>query len=178
MKIREVEFEKIISEQKIQKRVDQLAEEINRDYAGQTPLFLPVLNGAFLFAGDLLRKIKLDCRVSFVKHTSYQGTASSGQLKTLIGLQESVFNQDLIIIEDIVDTGLTIQMIKEELSSLGARSIEVVALMKKKKAENEIPDPKYLGFTINEDFVVGYGLDYDGYGRNLRDIYQQTPQVH
>ena len=173
MRIRETEFEEIISELKIQNRIRQLADEINRDYAGRSPLFLPVLNGSFLFAADLIRNINLDCRVSFVKHTSYQGTASGGQLKTLIGLQESVFNQDLIIIEDIVDTGLTMQQIMEELNGLGARSIEMAVLLKKKKLSQETSDPKYLGFTIGSEFVVGYGLDFDGYGRNLKDLYHQ-----
>ena len=107
MRIREVDFKKIISEENIQERVTQMAGEINRDYAGRSPLFLPVLNGSFLFAADLIRRVTVECRVSFVKHASYLGAVSSGQLKTLIGLQESVFNQDLIIVEDIIDTGLT-----------------------------------------------------------------------
>jgi hypoxanthine phosphoribosyltransferase len=174
MRIREVEFKKIISEENIQKRVTQMAGEINRDYAGRSPLFLPVLNGSFLFAADLIRQVTVECRVSFVKHASYQGAVSSGQLKTLIGLQESVFNQDLIIVEDIIDTGLTMQQILDELKSLGARSVELAVLLKKKKLHHETPDPKYLGFTIGDEFVVGYGLDYDGYGRNLTEVYQQS----
>jgi hypoxanthine phosphoribosyltransferase len=128
--------------------------------------------GHFIFAADLIRELKIDCKVSFVKHSSYQGTQSTGQLKTLIGLNESLFGQDLIIIEDIMDTGLTLTKVVEELSSLGTRSVEIVTLIRKATARQQAIQPKYVGFDIEEEFVLGYGLDYEGLGRNLKDIYK------
>ncbi len=172
MKIKELEFEKFISEADVQKKVKALAKQINADYKDKTPVFLPILNGSFMFASDLVKEVDIPCRVSFVKVSSYQGTQTTGQLKSLIGLEESSFNQDLIIIEDIVDTGLTLQKIVEELRSLGTKSVEVVSLLRKKPAREKNMEAKYVGFEIEEEFVVGYGLDYDGLGRNLKDIYK------
>lgn len=172
MKIRDLEFEKFISAEEIHKKVKSLAADINRDYEGKTPLFLPILNGSFIFAADLIRQVNLECRVSFVKHSSYQGTLSSGQLKTLIGLNESLFNQDVVIIEDIMDTGLTLSKVSEEFGSLGTKSVEIVTLIRKPEARTHAVQPKYVGFDIGNQFVVGYGLDYEGYGRNLPDLYQ------
>ena len=173
MKINNLDFGLFLSEAKLQARVKQLAAEIDRDYKRKSPLFLPVLNGSFIFAADLIRYLSIQPRVSFVKHASYNGTSSSGQLKSLIGLQESVFKQDIIIVEDIVDTGLTIQQVVEELSSLGTNSVEVVTLLRKERSKTNKLQPKYIGFEIPDTFVVGYGLDFDGFGRNLRDLYQQ-----
>ncbi|MFZ6011728.1 MAG: hypoxanthine phosphoribosyltransferase [Bacteroidota bacterium] len=175
MKIKDLDFKKFLDEQKIQKAVQSLAEQINRDYEGKTLVFLPILNGSFMFASDLIKKVKLPCRVSFVKVSSYAGTASSGQLKTLIGLEESLFNQDILIVEDIVDTGLTLQKIVEELKALGTRSVEVVALLRKKPARDRNINVRYVGFEIENEFALGYGLDYDGLGRNYKDIYKSEP---
>ena len=171
MQIKNLKFRKHLPESKIQKRIELLADEINKDYANNTPIFLPVLNGSFMFASDLIKRITVDCRVSFTKISSYSGTASSGQLKSLIGHDESVFNQDILIIEDIVDTGLTLQRIMEELKGLGAKSVETVSLLRKKPARDKNIAVKYCGFELEEEFVVGYGLDYDGLGRNLKDLY-------
>jgi hypoxanthine phosphoribosyltransferase len=172
MQIKDLEFKKFISKSKVQQQVRSLAEQINIDYKDKSPLFLPILNGSFIFAADLVKQIEVPCRVSFVKVSSYAGTASSGQLKTLIGLEESLFNQDIIIIEDIVDTGLTLEKIVKELKSLGTKSVEVVVLLRKQKARGNLLKIKYVGFEIENEFVLGYGLDFDGYGRNLEDIYQ------
>lgn len=172
MKIKNLEFKKFISAAKIEEKVKSLATEINQDYKDKTPLLLPILNGSFIFAADLVRELKLDCRISFVKHSSYQGTQSTGQLNTLIGLNESLFGQDLIIIEDIMDTGLTLGKVVKELSDLGTRSVEVVTLIRKTPARSHTLQPKYVGFDIDDEFVLGYGLDYDGFGRNLKDIYK------
>ena len=172
MKIKNLEFKKFISAAKIDEKVKELGACINHDYKDKTPLLLPILNGSFIFAADLVREIKLECRISFVKHSSYQGTQSSGQLNTLIGLNESLFGQDLIIIEDIMDTGLTLGKVVAELSSLGTRSVEIVSLIRKTPARDHAVQPKYVGFDIDNEFVLGYGLDYDGYGRNLKDIYK------
>lgn len=171
MQLKDLKFKKHLPESKILKRVDLLAAEISQDYTGKTPIFLPILNGSFMFASDLIKRINLDCRISFAKVSSYSGTVSSGQLKTIIGLEESVFNQDIIIVEDIVDTGLTLQRITDELKGLGAKSVETVALLRKKPARDKNIAVRYIGFELDEEFVVGYGLDYDGLGRNLKDIY-------
>ena len=171
MQIKNLKFRKHLPESKIQKRIELLAEEINRDYEGKTPVFLPILNGSFMFAADLIKRVTIDCRISFTKVSSYSGTASSGQLKSLIGHDESVFNQDIVIVEDIVDTGLTLQRIMEELKGLGAKSVETVSLLRKKPARDKNISVKYVGFELEEEFVVGYGLDYDGLGRNLKDLY-------
>lgn len=173
MKVNDLEFKKLIAASKIEERVAALAAEINRDYKDKSPILLPILNGSFMFASDLMKELQIPCRVSFVKISSYSGTASTGQLKTLIGHEESLFNQDVLILEDIVDTGLTLQKIIEELRGLGAKSVEAISLLRKTPAREKKIDVKYVGFELDNDFVVGYGMDYDGLGRNLKDIYKQ-----
>lgn len=172
MKIKDLEFKKFIPATKIEEKVADLAAEINRDYKDKTPVFLPILNGSFMFASDLLKEIKIPCRVSFVKTSSYAGTTSTGQLKTLIGHDESLFNQHILIVEDIVDTGLTLEKIMNELRGLGAKSVEVISLLRKKPAREKKLEVKYIGFELDDEFVLGYGLDYDGLGRNYKDIYK------
>lgn len=172
MKIKDLEFTKTIGSDKIIERVFELAQQINTDYKGKTPIFLPVLNGSFMFASDLMKEINLSCRVSFVKISSYSGTSSTGQLKSLIGHEESLFNQDIIIVEDIVDSGLTLQKIMDDLKGLGAKSVEAIALLRKKEAREKNVEVKYVGFDLDSEFVLGYGLDYDGLGRNHKDIYK------
>jgi len=180
MKIKDVEFRKYFSADKLAEKVFYLAEQINEDYKDKTPLFLPILNGSFMFAADLVRHVNVQCKVSFVKHSSMQGSVSTGQLKTLIGVQESLFNQDLILIEDVMDTGLTLSKVVEELQSLGTKSVEIVTLFRKAKAREHAVQPRYVGFEIGSEFILGYGLDYEGLGRNLKDIYklvnQDTPK--
>ena len=175
MKIKDLEFKQFISKSSIQRKVRLLADQLNLDYQDKTPVFLPILNGSFMFASDLLKEIEIPCRVSFVKLSSYVGTASSGQIKSLIGLEESLFNQHIIIVEDIIDTGLTLARLVEELKNLGAKSVEVVALLRKQPAREKEVSARYIGFEIENEFVLGYGLDYDGLGRNLKDIYQAKP---
>jgi hypoxanthine phosphoribosyltransferase len=172
MKIKDLTFQQFINKSKIQQKVRLLADQLNADYGDKIPLFLPILNGSFIFASDLIKQLEMPCKVSFVKVSSYAGTTSTGQLKTLIGLEESLFNQDILIVEDIVDTGLTLQKIVDELKSLGTRSVEVVALLRKTPAREKGIPVKYVGFEIENEFVVGYGLDYAGLGRNLKDIYK------
>lgn len=172
MKIKDLEFKKFITAPKITEKVKQLGALLSEDYKGKKPLLLPILNGSFIFAADLVREIRVDCRISFVKHSSYQGTQSTGQLNTLIGLNESLFGQDLIIIEDIMDTGLTLSKVVQEFETLGVKSVEIVTLVRKAPARDHAVQPKYVGFDIDTEFVLGYGLDYDGYGRNLKDIYK------
>jgi hypoxanthine phosphoribosyltransferase len=177
MKIKDLEFEKFIGEDQIRQKVSSLAEIIDHDYAERVPVFLPILNGSFMFSADLIKQVSIPCRVSFVKISSYVGTVSSGQIKTLIGLDESLFNQDIIIVEDIIDSGHTLQKIVEELKSLGTKSVEVISLIRKKTARDKGIFVKYLGFDIDTEFVVGYGLDYDGLGRNLKDIYRTDSEI-
>ena len=166
MKIKGLEFTEFISEGDIKRKVRSLAADINAYYDGRVPVLLPVLNGSFMFAADLLRHITVECRISFVKVSSYEGTTSSGQHRTLIGLDESLFNQDILIVEDIVDTGLTLQKIVSELRSLGAKSVEVASLLRKEPARVKETPVRFVGFDIGNEFVLGYGLDYDGLGRN------------
>ena len=172
MKIKGIEFIEFIGEAEIQNKVEALAAEINKAYADKTPVFLPVLNGSFMFAADLLKNVTIPSRVSFVKISSYEGLSSTGQLKTLIGLDESLFKQDVLVVEDIVDTGLTLDRILSELKSLGTGSVEVVALLRKKSARERALDIKFAGFDIEDEFVLGYGLDYDGIGRNHRQLFK------
>jgi hypoxanthine phosphoribosyltransferase len=172
MKIKELEFSEFISESRVLESVQTLADTISRDYHSLTPVFLPVLNGSFMFAADLIKRITVPSRVSFVKVSSYHGTASTGQLKTLVGLDESLFNQNILIVEDIVDTGFTLEKILAELKGLGVKSVEVVTLLRKTPAREKNLRVKYVGFDIDDEFVLGYGLDYDGLGRNFKDIYK------
>lgn len=172
MKVQDLEFKKFITATAIAEKVHTLASQINHDYKDKTPVFLPILNGSFMFAADLLKEVKVSCRISFVKTSSYSGTSSTGQLKTLIGHDESLFNQHILIVEDIVDTGLTLEKIIEELRGLGAKSVEAVTLLRKKPAREKKVDVKYVGFDLEDEFVLGYGLDYDGLGRNYKDLYK------
>lgn len=174
LKVKDLEFRKFIPAERIEKKVSALAKKISADYKGRTPIFLPVLNGSFMFASDLMKEITLNCHISFVKISSYAGTTSTGQLKTLIGVDESLFDLDIIVVEDIVDSGLTLQRLMEDLKARGAKSVEAVTLLRKKVAREKGIEVKYVGFEIEDDFVLGYGLDYDGLGRNLKDIYQQA----
>lgn len=167
-----LEFVNFITKTKIQTQVKNLAARINDDYQSRAPVFLPILNGSFMFAADLMKHISVPNKISFVKVSSYAGAASTGQLKTLIGLELSLFNQDVIIVEDIIDTGLTLQKIVHELKELGVRSVEVAALLRKQPAREKKIDIRYVGFEIDNEFVVGYGLDYDGHGRQYTDIYR------
>ncbi|UII21853.1 hypoxanthine phosphoribosyltransferase [Fulvivirga ligni] len=172
MIIKDKEFVKYISAQDLTGRIKELASAINTDYEDKRPLFIAILNGSFMFAADLLKEVDVACEISFVKVASYEEMESSGNVKQLIGLNEPIFNKDVIIIEDIVDTGRTISKILDEFLSLGANSVEVITLLQKPNS-NELGDKiKYIGFDIPDAFVLGYGLDYDGLGRNLKDIYQ------
>ena len=172
--IQDLRFSKLLSEDAIAEKVRSLAARINADYPDRSPIFLPVLNGAFMFASDLIKEITIPCKVSFVKLSSYNGAQSTGQLKTLIGQNESLFNQDIIIVEDIVDSGLTLEKVMGELTGLGARSVEAAALLRKKPAREKGTNVRYVGFELDDEFVLGYGLDYNGLGRNLKDLYKKV----
>ena len=172
IKVKDKDFELSIDADAIDAAVQKMAVEINRDYEGRNPLFLAVLNGSFVFAADLIRKITIPCQISFVKLSSYSGTASTENIKELIGLNEDIKGRHLIIVEDIVDTGLTLEKFLQDLEKFEPASIKLACFTIKKEAFKKSFRIDYLGITIPNDFVVGYGLDYDGYGRNLPDIYK------
>lgn len=165
-------FVPFLKEEEIQKEIRRVASEINRDYEGKEPLFLCILNGSFMFASDLLKNVTIPCNVSFVKLASYQGTDTTGNVKELMGLQDSVEGRHVIIVEDIVDTGYTMRDILGSLSDKNAASVAVCALLCKPDKLKVDINLKYLAMNIPNGFIVGYGLDYDGFGRNLRDIYK------
>lgn len=172
MQIHDQKFEVFISSEKIKQRVRELAKQINEDYFDKKPLFLSILNGAFVFTADLIREITLPVEISFIKLKSYRRMETSGKVKELLGLEHNIFNREIIIIEDIVDTGKTLSHVLEEFNELGAKSIEVLTLLHKPNSNNNPINLKYVGFEIPNEFVIGYGLDYDEYGRNLKDIYK------
>ncbi len=171
MRIKDKDFLILLKEEEIRQRVVEMAKEINRDYEKKQPLFISVLNGAFIFAADLIRETSFDSEISFIKLASYDHTSSTGKIKELIGLNEKLFKRDIIIIEDIVDSGFTLSYLLEHISGLGPSSLEVAALLVKPESLKADINIKYAGFRIPDNFVVGYGLDYDGIGRNLKDIY-------
>lgn len=169
------EFELFISSSEISGMVHKLALTLNNDLSGKDVVFVGILNGAFIFAADLIRQIKYNCRISFVKTASYKGTHTTGQVQTLIGLGDEIKGKTVVVIEDIIDTGLTLEEVLKQLKSHHPKEILVVALLF--KCDACIKDVKidYLGREIPNDFVIGYGLDYDGHGRNLHDIYKIKP---
>lgn len=171
IKVKDKEFTLFIDKDKIAERVATIAKDINQDYKGKDPLFVAVLNGSFMFAADLLKGLQIPAEITFIKLNSYHKTHSTGKVRELIGLDENIFARNLIIIEDIVDTGLTMKHMLEELRELGPRSIEIATFLHKPQATVEDLSLRYVGFEIPDNFVVGYGLDYDGQGRNLNDIY-------
>jgi hypoxanthine phosphoribosyltransferase len=172
VKLNDKTFRLYKSETEILTAVREVAHKINEDYIGKRPLIVPILNGSFMFASDLVKELMLDCELCFIKAASYSGTKSSGSLETLIGLNNDVEGRHLIIIEDIVDTGNTLARILPDLQKRNPASMKVATLLMKPLAlQNELTID-YVGMEIPNEFIVGYGLDYDGLGRNLRDIYQ------
>ncbi len=176
IKIHDKEFKISIPQKEIEQEIERVANEINHDYKGKRPLLLGVLNGCFMFAAKLMQHLDIECEISFVKLSSYQGTSTTGVIKEVMGLSESLTGRDVIVIEDIVDTGLTMQRMLESLGTREPASIEIASLFLK-PARLQVPvDVKYSAFTIPDRFIVGYGLDYDGLGRNLPDIYDVINQ--
>ncbi|GAB2782446.1 hypoxanthine phosphoribosyltransferase [Rhabdobacter roseus] len=164
-------FAPFIEKEQLAQRIAELADKINTDYAGRTPLLVVVLNGAFLFAADLIRHITIPCEVSFIRLASYAQTQSTGRVKQVLGLQEPVAGRDVVVVEDIVDTGLTMAQLVQQLWEQEASSVEIATLLYKPEAIRESVTLRYVGFEIQNRFVVGFGLDYDGQGRNLDAIY-------
>ena len=171
IKVLDKEFEISIPSEKIQNRIAELAIEISRDFMDKDPVFISILNGSFMFASDLFKKITIDAQITFLKLASYQGTSTSGTVKQLIGLNQEIKDQNIVILEDIVDTGVTLETIMRQLSGYQPASVSVATLLYKPDACKANFPLDYIGFSIPCDFIIGYGLDYNGYGRKYQDIY-------
>ena len=172
VKVHDKSFETYLSEEKILGRVKEIATAISKDYAGKRPLFIAILNGSFMFASDLFKNLTIEAELCFIKLASYRGLKSSGNVVTSIGLEDDLFGKDVIIVEDIVDTGKTLHNFLPKLLHQQPKSLKIAALLHKSEATEYSLELNYIGFDIPNKFVVGYGLDYDGLGRNLKEIYQ------
>lgn len=175
IKVQDRLFTPFLSEAEIKGRVAELAARIDKDYAGKCPLFLAVLSGSFVFAADLLRAVTIPCEIAFIRVSSYEGMGSTGQVKQLMGLKEDIAGRDVIVVEDIIDSGLTMKELQGILAEKQPASVRLASLLVKPgnlKVDLDIP---YRCFDIPNDFIVGYGLDYDGQGRNLPAIYKVCP---
>jgi hypoxanthine phosphoribosyltransferase len=165
-------FSLSIDSSEILKSVEQVANNINKDYKNDIPFFIVILNGSFMFAADLFKKIIMPCEISFMKLSSYQGMDTTHEVKTLIGLNEEIKGRKVVIIEDIIDTGITIENLIEQIKKYEPENIKIATLLFKPNAFQKDFKIDYIGIEIPNDFIVGYGLDYDGFGRNLPDIYK------
>jgi hypoxanthine phosphoribosyltransferase len=165
-------FKLYIPEQQIQSAIEQIAENLNKDLRGKDVVFVTILNGAFVFAADLLKMITFPCKISFMKFASYSGASSTGKVRQLIGMDEDLKNKIVVVLEDIVDTGQTMETILNNLNLFNPAEIKVASLFYKPAAIKTTVQIDYPGIEIPNDFVVGYGLDYKGYGRNFRDVYK------
>ncbi|MDO4461332.1 MAG: hypoxanthine phosphoribosyltransferase [Bacteroidia bacterium] len=171
VKVLDKEFETSIPEATILKSIEQVAEKMNAELADKNPLMVCVLNGAFMFVADLMKNLNFPCQMSFVKVASYSGTSTTGTVKHLIGLNEDIAGRTVVLLEDIVDTGITIMGLRDQVLGMGAKEVKIATMLFKLESCTKELVPDYVGLSIPNDFIVGYGLDYDGYGRNLRDIY-------
>jgi len=171
IKVHDKTFRVSIPESEIQKQVTRMAREINRDLADKDPVFLGILNGAFMFASDLFKQLDFPTQITFLKLASYTGTTSSGSVKQLIGINMDLKDRVVVVIEDIVDTGVTLDTILRQLAGYQPRELIVATFLHKPEAAIHKVKPDYVGIQIPNDFVIGYGLDYDGYGRNFKDLY-------
>jgi len=172
IRVHDKQFEPYLTAEEISLRIKMVAQQLNTDYAGKKPLFLAILNGSFMFASDLFKEITIDAEICFIKLASYKGTKSTGHVITAIGLDMDIIGRDVVIIEDIVDTGKTISEFLPQIYHQQPTSVKIVALLQKPDAMVYPVKIDYLGFSIPNKFVVGYGLDYDGLGRNIREIYR------
>lgn len=169
--VKDKKFSISITKEQLQRRIAEVASQISRDLEGTNPLFLAVLNGAFMFAADLMRGIDIPSEISFVRFSSYQGMQSTGRVRQLLGLTEDIKGRTVVIVEDIIDSGLTMQQLIADLQQSDPAALHIAALLVKPENLSVPLDIAYTCFEIPNDFIVGYGLDYDGYGRNLPAIY-------
>jgi hypoxanthine phosphoribosyltransferase len=176
IRLKDLQFVPLFSEAEVQQRVRELGAELTLRYKDSTPVFISILSGAFVFASDLIRAFDGDCEITFVKLASYAGTGSTGAVQTVMGLEKNINGRHLVVVEDIVDTGRTLHYFLDQLRQQTPASICTVAFLQKPEAI-EFPVPVDLvGFDIENRFVVGYGLDYDGLGRNIPGVYQLDPE--
>jgi hypoxanthine phosphoribosyltransferase len=175
--VKDKAFSIFIPESDISRRINELGARINVDYKDKEPLFIAVLNGSFMFASDLLKSVTVPCEITFVKVASYEATQSTGEVEEILGLEKDLKDRHVIIVEDIVDTGLTMSELLKNIRFFHPASVEVATLLLKPEALRRDLHLKYVGMEIPNKFVVGYGLDYDGFGRNLRDLYQLSEQT-
>lgn len=171
IKIKDKTFKVMYPEQFLLDKVQKVADRINEDYKDKNPLFLSVLNGSFMFTSDLMKRVTVPCEISFVKLASYQGTTSTGKVKEVIGINEDLSGRHIVVVEDIVETGHTMQKMLEQLGTRNPASIEICSLFVKPERLNGVVDVKYTAMEIGNEFILGYGLDYDQQGRNLKDLY-------
>jgi hypoxanthine phosphoribosyltransferase len=176
LQVNDKKFKPYISAAKINERIKELAGEINTEYAGKRPLFIAILNGSFMFAADLFKHISIDAEICFIKLASYKGTSSTGNVITSIGLDEPLQGRHVIIIEDIVDTGTTMYKFLPQLYAQQPASLKIAALLHKPTALRHPVAIDFLGFSVPNIFLLGFGLDYDGLGRNIPEIYQLTEE--
>jgi hypoxanthine phosphoribosyltransferase len=172
IKVKDKEFKLYLSQVEIQQIVKELAKEISEDLKDENPLMLPVLNGSFIFASDLLREMDIDAEVSFIKMSSYSGTQSTGNAKQLIGLNEDISGRTIVLIEDIIDTGISMEILLNQLRQYNPKMILICTLLFKPGKFQKDYSIHYIGKQIEDEFIVGYGLDYDGLGRKYSEIYQ------
>lgn len=170
--INDKQFELLIEQEVIENEIKRVAERINTELKDKRPLFIAVLNGAFMFAGELMKQVNILSEITFVRLASYHGTSSTEDVKTVLGLNESVKGRSVVIVEDIVDSGNTMVSLIEELKKLEPEDIRIATLLYKPAAMKQKLQLDYVALEIPSDFIVGYGLDYDGFGRNLKDIYK------
>lgn len=171
VKLHDKTFKPFLSEKEIQTAIQKLAVEIQKDYQDLNPIFIGILNGSFLFTADLVREFTGDCEVTFLRMASYEGTNSTGNVQTVMGIKESLKDRHVVIIEDIVDTGNTVEKLEEVLTKEQPASLKIATLLYKPEAYQKDIPIDYVAITVGNEFLVGYGLDYDGLGRNLKDIY-------
>ncbi len=172
IKVNDKNFEPYLTVAQIAEQIERLGNEINADYAGKRPLFIAILNGSFMFASDLFKQLTIEAEICFIKLASYKGTKSTGTVITSIGLDESLKDRHVVIIEDIVDTGKTLSQFLPQLHEHQPASLKIAALLHKPEALQHPITIQYLGFNVPNKFLLGYGLDFDGLGRNLKEIYQ------
>jgi len=178
IKIKDKVFELFLAEEIINSAIKEMAEKMNKDLEGKDPLFICVLNGSFMFAAELMKNVTVPSEITFVRMASYRGTTSSGILKEIYGLEEEITGRTVVIVEDIVDTGTTMTLVIDQLMHDNPKEIKVATLLLKPDALKQKVQLDYVALEIPNDFIIGYGLDYDGYGRNLGDIYRIKIQTN
>lgn len=176
IKLHDKLFETVIKNQQIESAIDKMAEAMTRDLNGSEPIFVSVLNGSFMFTAELLKRLDFNCKVSFIRISSYSGTENSGKITQVLGLNEKIEGRTVIILEDIVDTGGTLDFLYNTLLKLNPAVLKTASLLFKPGTCKREIKPDYIGIEVKDDFLVGFGLDYNGLGRNFKDIYQLLPE--